>query len=235
MVSWQTFIAQEQKQAYFQELQHNLQAERARGVNVYPPENEIFKAFELTPIERVKVVILGQDPYHQPTQAHGLAFSVPRGVKTPPSLKNIYKAILHDYPNSAIPAHGDLQGWAEQGVLLLNTSLTVRENAAGSHAKFGWQQFTQNALKYLAQHHGCAYLLWGKHAQQVAKPIIAESLYSEHAKVLESVHPSPLSAHRGFLNCGHFRNVNQWLEAQGKSPIQWLPEASEESEQYTFL
>lgn len=235
MVSWQAFMAQEQQQSYFQKLQQKLSEERASGVVVYPPEHDIFKAFELTPIEQVKIVILGQDPYHQPNQAHGLAFSVPKGVKPPPSLKNIYKAIVNDYPSAQIPMHGDLQAWAEQGVLLLNTSLTVRESAAGSHAKLGWQQFTQNALRYLAQYQACAYLLWGKHAQNVAEPIVANSTHRESSLVLNSVHPSPLSAHRGFLTCGHFRAANKWLQEQGKSPIRWLNAETPESEQYTFL
>lgn len=235
MASWQTFIQQQEQQEYYQQLQQQVAAERARDVPVYPPENEVFRAFQLTPLEQVRVVIVGQDPYHQANQAHGLAFSVARGMKIPPSLQNIYKAIQHDFPQSEIPPHGDLAGWAKQGVLLLNTALTVRDSAAGSHAKLGWQQFTQAALAFLAEHHACAYLLWGKHAQNMAQPLLAQSRTVEQSLVLTSVHPSPLSAHRGFLTCGHFAATNAWLTARGQAPIVWLPEATNEAKQFTFL
>lgn len=249
MVSWQAFIAQEREKTYLQKLSAQIAAERSSGNLIYPPEEDVFRAFELTPLHAVKVVILGQDPYHQPRQAHGLAFSVPRGEKTPPSLKNIYKAIQHDYPSGRIPEHGDLQQWAEQGVLLLNTALTVRESAAGSHAKLGWQTFTENALRYLTEHRTCAYLLWGKHAQRL-QPLIEQvsndrMRMSENKEaatdkrlqplILTAVHPSPLSAHRGFLTCGHFAQVNHWLTQQGQSPIHWLDEGSGEEQQYTLL
>lgn len=235
MASWQTFIEQQEQQEYYHQLQQRIAAERAGAVPVYPPEHQVFRAFQLTPLEQVRVVIVGQDPYHQPNQAHGLAFSVAQGVKVPPSLKNIYKAIQHDFPNSAIPSHGNLEGWAKQGVLLLNTSLTVRDSMAGSHANLGWQQFTHAAIQYLAAHHACAYLLWGKHAQEMAKPLVENSRTADQSLMLTSVHPSPLSAHRGFLTCGHFAATNTWLTARGQAPIAWLPEATKEAKQFTFL
>lgn len=237
MASWQEFIALQQQQAYYQELQQRISQDRAAGA-VYPPAQDVLRAFTLTPLERVSVVIIGQDPYHQPGQANGLAFSVAPGVKVPPSLQNIYKAICHDYPQAEIPPHGDLSRWAEQGVLLLNTSLTVREAEAGSHANLGWQQFTQAALSYLAEQQACAYLLWGKHAQNMALPIVRNSCFADQAKVLCAVHPSPLSAHRGFLTCGHFRACNEYLLARGVTPIEWLPAATESvkvHKQYTLL
>ncbi|RUO23610.1 uracil-DNA glycosylase [Aliidiomarina iranensis] len=251
MATWQTFLQREKKKEYFQNLIARLSAEREAGEIILPPEKDMFKAFELTPLNQVKVVIIGQDPYHQLGQAHGLAFSVPKGIKPPPSLKNIYKAIQHDYPKVSIPKHGDLQGWAEQGVFLHNTALTVRMSAAGSHAKIGWQTFTENALRYLAEQRTCAYLLWGNHAQKF-EPLITEAHkmlpannalgQNESVKgrnisplILKAVHPSPLSAHRGFLNCGHFAAVNCWLLQQGESPIEWLKADTEAEQQYTLL
>lgn len=215
MDSWQALFEQERQQDYFKNLRERVVAERAQAP-VYPPKEQVFRAFELTPADQVKVVILGQDPYHQPGQAHGLAFSVPQGVRPPPSLKNIYKAIHHDYPQFEIPEHGDLSAWAEQGVLLLNTSLSVRDSSPGSHAKWGWQRFTQATLTYLNSLQPMVFMLWGKHAQQQAA-----YLDSGRHLLLESVHPSPLSAHRGFLTCGHFKAANLWLEKQGRASINW--------------
>ncbi|RUO32755.1 uracil-DNA glycosylase [Aliidiomarina sanyensis] len=216
MESWAPLFDVQRQQAYFRELRARVLADRAGDKPVYPAKEDVFRAFQLTPANRVKVVILGQDPYHQPGQAHGLAFSVPRGVTPPPSLKNIYKAIQHDDPNFQIPTHGDLSHWAEQGVLLLNTALTVREGEPASHARWGWQTFTQATVEHLNQMHPMVFMLWGKHAQTVAAPVDRERHY-----VLESVHPSPLSAHRGFLTCGHFRLANEWLVRQGHQPIRW--------------
>lgn len=217
MQSWRDALAAEKQQPYFQQLLSRVQAARAEGVVVYPPAADVFNAFKLTELRDVKVVILGQDPYHGPGQAHGLCFSVPPGIKPPPSLKNIYKALQHDYPDYQAPDHGCLQHWAEQGVFLLNTVLTVEQGKAHSHAGWGWEQFTDTVIAEINERlQGVVFLLWGAHAQKKAAKVDA----SRH-HVLTAVHPSPLSAHRGFLTCGHFRAANETLAAQGKQPIAW--------------
>lgn len=217
MQSWRDALAAEKQQPYFQQLLSRVQAARAEGVVVYPPAADVFNAFKLTELSDVKVVILGQDPYHGPGQAHGLCFSVPPGIKPPPSLKNIYKALQHDYPDYQAPDHGCLQHWAEQGVFLLNTVLTVEQGKAHSHAGWGWEQFTDTVIAEINERlQGVVFLLWGAHAQKKAARVDA----SRH-HVLTAVHPSPLSAHRGFLTCGHFRAANEALAAQGKQPIAW--------------
>lgn len=216
MDSWAALFDVQRTQPYFRELRSRVLADRMGDKPVYPPKDDVFRAFELTPAHKIKIVILGQDPYHQPGQAHGLAFSVPKGIPPPPSLKNIFKAIQHDDPSFQIPQHGDLTHWAEQGVLLLNTTLTVRAGEPGSHAAYGWQTFTRATIEYLNTQQPMVFMLWGKHAQDVAR-----DLDSSHHYVLTSVHPSPLSAHRGFIQCGHFRLANHWLLSQGHAPIQW--------------
>ena|SRR5690554_5462876 len=195
---------------------HAIQGERAQGLRIYPENDQIFAALEAVTPEQVRVVILGQDPYHQAGQAHGFAFSVPKEVKVPPSLRNMYKALTNDYPGFQAPDHGCLTRWAEQGVLLLNTVLTVRDSQAGSHQHLGWQVLTQAILKHVAAGPPVVFILWGKHAQQAVKGIDV----SQH-KVLTGVHPSPLSAYRGFFEQGHFVKANEFLTQQGRKPIDW--------------
>lgn len=181
------------------------------------PRKEVFSAFQLTEFEAVKVVIIGQDPYHGPNQAHGLAFSVKPGVVPPPSLMNMYKELTQDIEGFQIPNHGYLVPWAEQGVLLLNTVLTVEQGKAHSHASFGWETFTDRVIAALnAQREKLVFLLWGSHAQKKGQFIDRQ----KHC-VFTAPHPSPLSAHRGFLGCRHFSKTNAYLMAQGLSPIQW--------------
>ena len=192
-----------------------LMKECERGT-VYPPCEDIFRAFLLTPFKKVRVVILGQDPYHGPGQAHGLSFSVPRGVRSPPSLRNIFKEIQRDL---GIPPSmsGDLTPWAQQGILLLNASLTVRAGDPGSHQKIGWQQFTDAVIARLsAEREGIIFLLWGNLAWR--KEALIDT--ARH-HVLKAAHPSPLSAYRGFSGCGHFSKVNELLQEQGSEPINW--------------
>lgn len=193
-----------------------LRAEQQAGKRIYPPGPEIFAAFEHTPFERVRVVILGQDPYHGPGQAHGLCFSVRPGVRVPPSLENIFKEIQRDL-GIPRPAHGCLTAWADRGVLLLNAVLTVEEGRAGSHQGKGWEGFTDAAIEALnREREGLVFLLWGAYAQRKGQLIDGH----RHC-VLSSVHPSPLSAHRGFLGCGHFSAANRYLAARGQAPIDW--------------
>lgn len=193
-----------------------LRAEKQAGKRIYPPGPEIFAAFEHTPFERVRVVILGQDPYHGPGQAHGLCFSVRPGVRVPPSLENIFKEIQRDL-GIPRPAHGCLTAWADRGVLLLNAVLTVEEGRAGSHQGKGWEGFTDAAIEALnREREGLVFLLWGAYAQRKGQLIDGH----RHC-VLSSVHPSPLSAHRGFLGCGHFSAANRYLTAHGQAPIDW--------------
>ena len=201
----------------FAALKSFLVQER-RQHQVFPKGKDIFSAFRLTPFDRVSVVILGQDPYHGPGQAHGLCFSVPDGVPPPPSLENIFKELERDFGKPR-PVSGDLSGWAHQGVLLLNATLTVRAHTAGSHQNKGWEEFTDTAIRALAtDREGIVFLLWGRYAQNKEALIDADRHY-----VLKAPHPSPLSAHRGFIGCGHFRTANSILVAQGKAPIAWLP------------
>ncbi|MFC0445770.1 uracil-DNA glycosylase [Pseudidiomarina halophila] len=211
--SWSDLLAEEKQQPYFQQVMQRVEGEREQGKVIYPPKDLVFNAFKLTPLDKLKVVILGQDPYHGPGQAHGLCFSVPKGVAPPPSLKNIFKALQHDFPGYQPPEHGDLSHWAEQGVLLLNTVLTVEQGLAGSHAKWGWERFTDHVIAQINAHcDGIVFLLWGAHAQKKGALIDRERHH-----VLTAVHPSPLSAHRGFLTCGHFRRTNELLA----QPIDW--------------
>lgn len=214
--SWKVALKDELQEPYMKDLMAFLETEYSNNV-VFPPRHLIFEAFNRTPFNKVKVVVLGQDPYHKLGQSHGLAFSVQVNTTIPPSLRNIYKALKNDFENFEIPSHGNLSAWAEQGVLLLNTTLTVRESQAGSHQKKGWEKFTDHVIHLLSdKKEGIVFLLWGKPAQKKEKLIDT----TKHC-VLKSVHPSPLSAHRGFLENKHFSKANQYLINQGKSPINW--------------
>ncbi len=217
--SWRAALAPVLAQPAAQALAGFLDGEEAAGKAIHPPRADRLAALALTPLEAVKVVILGQDPYHGPGQAHGLAFSVRRGVKVPPSLANIYKEIEVDL-DIPRPAHGNLEGWARQGVLLLNTSLSVEEGRAGSHAGRGWEAITDTVIAAVAaKAEPCVFMLWGSHAQ--AKAARVPGLMDGRHLVLTAPHPSPLSAHRGFLGCGHFSKANAFLEAQGRGAIDW--------------
>jgi uracil-DNA glycosylase len=214
--SWKRVLADEFSHDYFRQLKNFLLEEKRRGAVVYPPGPLIFNAFNHTPFERVKVVILGQDPYHGAGQAHGLSFSVPRGVRVPPSLQNMYKE-LHDDVGFVIPAHGNLEHWAKQGVFLLNTSLTVRAGAPASHQGKGWEEFTTAAVRALSeQREGLVFMLWGRHAL-AKRPLLDETRHL----VLGAPHPSPFSAHSGFFGCRHFSRANAYLEARGQPPVDW--------------
>lgn len=213
---WDVAIAPELAKPYLRALDQFLSERQTAGKTIYPARDDIFAALRLTPLDRVKVVILGQDPYHGPGQAHGLSFSVRAGVKPPPSLKNIYKEIERD-TGEKMPAGGDLSGWARQGVLLLNATLSVEEAQAGSHQKRGWEDFTDALVHAVARANDhVVFMLWGAYAQKKGAFIDRD----KHL-VLESVHPSPLSAHRGFLGCGHFSKANAYLQAHGAAPIGW--------------
>lgn len=215
---WQQIIAQEQQQDYYCQLQSDITKRRARGIQVFPEEADVLRAFEFSDLDEVKVVILGQDPYHGEGQAHGLAFSVQAGIKTPPSLVNIYKELVTDITGFVPPTHGNLTAWAEQGVLLLNTVLTVEKGQAHSHAKLGWETFTDSIIEQVNQHNkGCVFILWGAHAQKKGRNIDT----SKHL-VLNGPHPSPLSAYRGFFGCQHFSKANEWLVKHNKKSIHWL-------------
>lgn len=215
---WKSHLAQEFEQPYMAELEDFLRREIARSKTIYPAASEYFNAFNSTPFDQVKVVMLGQDPYHGPGQAHGLCFSVPRGVDSPPSLKNIFKELQADLSLSAADfKHGNLQSWAGQGVLLLNSVLTVEAGLAASHQGRGWEAFTDRAISELNQGKDhLIFMLWGGYAQKKGAVIDG----SRHL-VLKAPHPSPLSAHRGFLGCRHFSSANAYLLEHGKEPIDW--------------
>ena len=214
--SWKKVLSWEFSQSYFQHIKTQLLLEKQAGKAIYPAGKDIFAAFDKTPFDKVKVVILGQDPYHGVWQAHGLSFSVPNGVRQPPSLQNIFKE-LHSDIGCPIPVSGDLSNWAEQWVLLLNAMLTVRAGEPGSHQDIWWQQFTDAVIRTISgeQSH-VVFLLWGAFAQ--SKKWLIDT--SKHL-VLEAAHPSPFSAHRGFLGCKHFSQVNAYLISAGKKPIDW--------------
>lgn len=216
-LTWHDVIGQEKQQDYFQQTLNFVEAERNAGKMIFPPAQDVFNAFRATEFNDVKVVILGQDPYHGPNQAHGLCFSVLPGIKTPPSLANMYKELAQDIDGFEIPQHGYLQSWAEQGVLLLNTVLTVEQGKAHSHSKSGWEIFTDRVIEAINQHQsGVVFLLWGAHAQKKGRFIDRQKHH-----VLAGPHPSPLSAHRGFFGCRHFSQANTLLTQQGKSTIDW--------------
>lgn len=213
--SWKEQLHEEFDKEYFHNLTDFVRQEY-KTKQIFPPAKLIFNAFDHTPFSKVKVVILGQDPYHGDGQAHGLSFSVNDGVRTPPSLVNMYKEINRDL-GLPIPKSGNLTRWAEQGVLLLNATLTVVAHNAGSHQNKGWETFTDSAIKKLAsQRENIVFLLWGAYAQKKAS-FIDENKHL----VLKTVHPSPLSAHRGFLGCGHFSETNNYLSSKGITPINW--------------
>lgn len=214
--SWKEALATEFEQPYMQALADFLREEKQQGKVIYPPGPQIFNALNLTPLPQVKVVILGQDPYHGPGQSHGLSFSVPEGIAVPPSLLNIYKELQRDL-NIPLAKHGNLQSWAEQGVLLLNTTLTVEQGNAGAHAKAGWQRFTDRIIDCVSEQQAhVVFMLWGAHARSKGERIDA----SKHL-VLTSAHPSPLSAYRGFLGNAHFSQCNKFLQRTGQTPIAW--------------
>jgi uracil-DNA glycosylase len=214
--SWKAALSGEFDKAYFQQIRYFLQAEKRAGKTIYPPGNRIFHAYNTTPFNAVKVVILGQDPYHGPGQAHGLSFSVPDGIMPPPSLVNIFKELEQDI-GMVKPLHGNLESWAQQGVLLLNAMLTVEARQPGSHKAIGWQYFTDATIRVLSEHRShLVFLLWGAFAQ--AKEVLIDS--SKHL-ILKAAHPSPFSAHKGFFGCRHFSIANEWLVRHEMSPIDW--------------
>ncbi|MBR6406284.1 MAG: uracil-DNA glycosylase [Lachnospiraceae bacterium] len=212
---WEEALSPEFKKPYYRKLYQTIREEYHTHV-IYPPSQEIFTAFHLTPLEQVKVVILGQDPYHEPGQAHGLCFSVKKGVEIPPSLVNIYQE-LHDDLGCPIPHHGYLAHWAEQGVLMLNTLLTVRAHQAFSHKDIGWEEFTDAAIRAVdREDRPIVFILWGRPAQQ--KKIL---ITNPNRLIIESPHPSPLSAYRGFFGSRPFSRTNDWLTEHGETPIDW--------------
>lgn len=216
--SWKKVLAPLFDEPYFSQISAHLKTEKALNSIIYPKGSLIFNAFEQTPFDKVQVVILGQDPYHNPGQAMGLSFSVPDGVKIPPSLVNIYKELNKDI-GMPIPTTGNLTKWAQQGVLLLNAVLTVRANEPASHGKIGWMEFTNDIIKIISdQKRNIVFLLWGNFAQQKQMYIDA----TKH-KILKAAHPSPLSAHNGFWGCKHFSSTNIYLAEHGKNPIDWMP------------
>jgi uracil-DNA glycosylase len=213
--SWKTLLEEEFSQPYFAEIKTFLVGEKKSGKTIYPPGPLIFNAFNQTPVDKVRVVVIGQDPYHNPGEAMGLCFSVPRGIAVPASLRNIYKELERDL-DIPPPAHGDLTSWTHQGVLLLNAILTVERNRAGAHRNIGWQQFTDAVIRRLSEHReGLIFLLWGNFAK--SKKVLIDQI--SHY-VLEAVHPSPLAGN-AFIGCGHFSKVNDLLIKQGSSPIDW--------------
>lgn len=214
--SWNKALSNLFDKPYFNQIAAHLKTERALKTIIYPKGSLIFNAFEQTPFDKVKVVILGQDPYHNPEQAMGLSFSVPDGIKIPPSLMNIYKELNKDI-GMPIPTTGNLTKWANQGVLLLNSVLTVRANEPASHAKIGWMNFTDDVIQLLSnEKKDLVFLLWGNFAQQ--KQIYIDA--TKH-KILKAAHPSPFSAHNGFFGCKHFSDTNEYLVKHHKNPIDW--------------
>ena len=215
--SWLKVLSDELEKPYFKELKSFLLNEQQKGFIVFPKNEDIFNAFNYTPFDQVKVVILGQDPYHGQGQAHGLSFSVQKGIIPPPSLKNIYKELANDIQDFQIPNHGDLTSWAKQGVLLLNATLTVNAHEPGSHQKRGWEKFTDHVISEISgKKTGVIFLLWGKFAQQKEDLIDTTKHH-----VLKTAHPSPFSAYNGFLGSKPFSKTNDILKKQGLSPINW--------------
>jgi uracil-DNA glycosylase len=214
---WLKVLSPELEKPYMKALKSFLLEEKQKGFTVYPKGSDIFNAFNHTPFDRVKVVILGQDPYHGQGQAHGLSFSVQKGIAVPPSLKNMYKELAEEFKDFKIPNHGDLTAWADQGVLLLNATLTVRAHEAGSHQNKGWENFTNHVIAELsAQKSGLIFLLWGRFAQQKENLIDTTKHH-----VLKAAHPSPFSAYNGFFGSNHFTKTNEILVKEGLTPINW--------------
>ena len=214
--SWKEVLAEEFNKPYFKQIAQHLKTEKDQGKIIYPPGSQIFHAFEATPFDKIKVVILGQDPYHGPKQAHGLSFSVQQGVPSPPSLINIFKE-LHEDVGLPIPRHGHLESWANQGVLLLNASLTVRASEPMSHAKLGWEKFTNTVIEKVSQlKENIVFVLWGRFAQEKQSLIDEKKHY-----IIKSAHPSPLSAKNGFFGSRPFSKINTYLVKKGIDPIDW--------------
>lgn len=220
--NWQSVINEEQQKSYYLHMEQELSKQYQQGEVIFPAKQDIFNAFSYVDLPEVKVVILGQDPYHGTSatgeaQAHGLAFSVRDGCKIPPSLVNIYKELSQDIKDFTAANHSDLSHWAEQGVLLLNTVLTVKQGLAHSHAKLGWEAFTDSIIQAINEKNsGCVFMLWGSHAQKKGK-----NINQEKHLVLVGPHPSPLSAYRGFFGCQHFSKANQWLTDNSLDEIKW--------------
>ena len=216
-MTWSDILAEEKQKPYFKQILDFLASEAGSGKVIFPARENIFNAFKYTELDNLKVVILGQDPYHNYNQAHGLAFSVQKGMDIPPSLRNMYKELANSVEEFETPNHGCLTEWAEQGVFLLNTTLTVEVHSANSHKDIGWQIFTDTVIEKISQHkEHVVFMLWGSHARK-KKNLINSSRHL----ILESTHPSPLSAHRGFLGCNHFRMANEYLNSVGKPMIGW--------------
>ena len=215
-LDWNTILSEEFTKPYFTTIQSTISKERELGIEIYPPKELVNNAFKLTPFSKIKVVILGQDPYHNIGQAHGLSFSVPTGIKPPPSLMNIYKE-LRDDCNITIPSNGNLESWAKQGVFLLNSVLTVQAHQPASHSKLGWQKFTDYSISAISDNlENVVFMLWGNYAIQ--KSILIDE--RKHL-ILSAAHPSPFSAYRGFLGCRHFSKANEYLESKGIDKIKW--------------
>jgi len=215
--SWKRFLEAEFEKEYMIKLRSFLQSQQEQKKIIYPANSLIFNAFAHTPFDKVKVVIIGQDPYHGANQAHGLSFSVQKGVPIPPSLQNIFKELQAEYKDFQFPKHGDLSSWADQGVLLLNATLTVEASKAGSHQNQGWEKFTDQVIQTLSeQREGIVFLLWGKYAQ--AKAGLIDQ--NKHL-VLMAAHPSPFSAYNGFFGCNHFIKTNEYLEKNGGKGVDW--------------
>lgn len=213
---WKNYLESEKQKEYFKDILANIEKSKSCGKIIYPSNKNIFTALKLTELSNVKVVILGQDPYHGPNQAHGLAFSVNRSIPKPPSLKNIFKELKSDLGINE-PNHGNLENWAKQGVLLMNSVLSVEANKAGSHRGFGWEKFTDKVIGIINDNlENVVFLLWGSYAQKKASFVNTD----KHC-ILKAPHPSPLSAHRGFLGCKHFSKTNQYLKSIGKNEIRW--------------
>ncbi len=215
---WLPIFEREASKPYYQKIVAQISLDSANGNIIFPPENQIFEAFKLTSLQNTKVVILGQDPYHGDGEANGICFSVNKGIKVPPSLRNIYKELATDIIHFEIPNHGNIENWAKQGVLLLNTSLTVIKDQANSHNKIGWHQFTNKIIETISnQKEHVVFILWGKNAIEKVQFINP----NKHL-VLKGVHPSPLSASRGFFGCKHFSKTNEYLVSKNLIPINWL-------------
>ncbi len=213
---WKNILSDQFEMPYFKNIRKTLLNDKKEGITIYPKGKDIFRAYNSTPFNKVKIVLLGQDPYHGPGQAHGLSFSVPHGVAIPPSLKNIYRELSDDLAIS-VPQHGNLQSWADQGVLLLNAFLTVQAGQPGSHREIGWEQFTDTTITQLSKHREhLVFLLWGSFAQKKAKLIDT----NKHL-ILQSPHPSPLSAYRGFFGNKHFSKANEYLKQHAIDGINW--------------
>ncbi|MED7787483.1 uracil-DNA glycosylase [Francisella sp. 19X1-34] len=216
-MTWSDILSEEKQKPYFKQILEHLVEQVSHGKVIFPKKEDIFNAFKYTSLDNLKVVILGQDPYHNYNQAHGLAFSVQKGVDVPPSLRNMYKELSNSVEGFEIPNHGCLTRWAEQGVFLLNTTLTVEAHNANSHKDIGWQIFTDTVIEKISQHKEyIVFMLWGSHARK-KKSLIDTSKHL----ILESTHPSPLSAHRGFLGCDHFNKCNSYLAENNLEQIDW--------------